>query len=1054
LSHSNSFTIYNASAGSGKTFALVKAYLKKAITHSHNDYYKHLLAITFTNKAVAEMKTRIINTLVGFSAETVPAGAREILKLLVEETGLSEEKIRLRSKAILKHLLHHYAHFSVETIDHFNHRLIRTFARDLHLPPHFEVSLDVGQLISQAVDQLIEKAGEEKEITDILLEFALQKTDDDKSWDIALDLKKAADLLANENDAKYLNGLKDKSLSDFLSLRKKLQTQSKAIAEEVLKIGRETMALFEQHQLTEDHFSGKHLHRFFTNISKGLVPVNFKAAYLNTIDEKPMYAASKVKGAMAELMDGLAPQISLFVQKIKDTSFQYHLIQNILKNLVPLATVNLVNQELQKIKEEENVLPINEFNALIYEQVKDQPAPFIYERLGDHYRDFFIDEFQDTSQLQWNNLIPLIDNAISQSYEGQELGSLLLVGDAKQSIYRWRGGLPEQFINLYEGANPFLGLEEKTIKNLDTNYRSQRQIIEFNNSFFSFVSNYFGNETHQNLYAIGNQQKSTAKDGGYVKVEFLSSDQEAVQEKTVAEDLYVIKVLETVREVLALGYKKKDICVLTRKKKEGVQISEYLLENEVPVISEETLLLKNAPAIQCLIQALQLSVTPENEEVKIEFLTFLFDHLSISGTGQDRHGFFQSLIHEPLEALTEALKNHSIDFDFANMHHLSLYESLEYCIEHLQLDKQADSFLTSFMDLVFTFSQRSESSKHSFLSHWESEMDRASISENKSTDAVKVMTIHKSKGLEFPIVIFPYANVKIHDELYPMAWYPWNEDGFDDLLINFKKEIADYGAIGAQLSANRIHQLELDNLNLLYVVLTRAVAQLYVFADAVKPKDPPTAYNGFFRAFLQSENRWDESMAAYSFGEATPKISESEKEETLSLEVPYIVSSPETHNIKVVTAAVDRGEMENAQAINIGNLLHDTMALIKFSEDMEAVLSDLKDQLVDEPLIYSEIKNRVVRIVAHPGLNHLFQASEKIFNERDIITPDRILRPDRVNVHQNNTATVVDYKTGIEKESYEFQINSYAMALQDMGYNVKEKLLVYCNHDGILINKT
>ena len=176
--------------------------------------------------------------------------------------------------------------------------------------------------------------------------------------------------------------------------------------------------------------------------------------------------------------------------------------------------------------------------------------------------------------------------------------------------------------------------------------------------------------------------------------------------------------------------------------------------------------------------------------------------------------------------------------------------------------------------------------------------------------------------------------------------------------------------------------------------------------------------------------------------------------DTLSLEVPYIVSSPETHNIKVVTSEVDRGEMDNIQAMNIGNLLHDTMALIKVSDDVDPVLSDLKLQLVDEPSLFSEIKNMISLIVEHSGLHHLFQASERIYNERDIITPDCILRPDRVNVHPNNTVTIVDYKTGVEKESYEFQINSYTAALQDMGYTVKEKLLVYCHHDAILINKT
>ncbi|MBL4663513.1 MAG: UvrD-helicase domain-containing protein [Flavobacteriaceae bacterium] len=1052
MSHSNSFTIYNASAGSGKTFALVKAYLKKVITHSHNGYYKHLLAITFTNKAVAEMKIRIIKTLVGFSAEMIPSSDQEMLRLMVKETGLTEEKIRHRAKGILKHLLHHYAHFSVETIDHFNHRLIRTFARDLHLPLHFEVSLDMAQLISQAVDQLIDKAGEEKEITDILLEFALQKTDNDKSWDIAIDLKKAAMMLANENDAKHLNGLKGKSLSDFLLLRKKLIEASSNLETLIKTEANEVITHLEANDIPHNVFSRETLPNHFLKLMEGNnnVYINKLQEYLKT-GGNALYKKNTPPDISTSI-DSITPYLLEMYLQIKSRVSQVQLIQNILKNLIPLATVNLVNQELQKIKEEENILPINEFNALIYEQIKDQPAPFIYERLGERYRDFFIDEFQDTSQLQWNNLIPLIDNAISQSYEGEEPGSLLIVGDAKQAIYRWRGGKPEQFIDLYDGANPFYVLEDKTVENLDTNYRSHREIIQFNNAFFSFVSRYFGNETHQNLYTVGNQQKQNSKVGGYVHIEFVSTEKNSTLDKKIIEDPFSIKVLHAVKECLGLGYNKNDICVLTRKKKEGIQISEFLLENKIPVISEETLLLKNAAVIQCLIQVLQLSITPQNEEVKIQFLTFLHDHLSLSDKGLSQHEFFQNHIHESLEVLSETLKTYSIDFSFIAMQHLSLFESLEYSIEHLELDKKADSFLTSFMDLVFSFSQRSMAGKNSFLAHWESEMDRASISENKSTDAVKVMTIHKSKGLEFPVVIFPYAHLDIYREEKPTAWYPWNENGFDELLINFNKSVADYGEIGVKMFAQRRDQLELDNLNLLYVVLTRAVTQLYVFAKQEKPKDSPTTYSGFFTAFLQDQNRWEDSITSYTFGTPTTKDPDIKKDTTHSLEVPYIVSSPSSHNIKVVTSEVNHGEKENATAI--GNLLHDTMALIETSENIDVVLSDLKIQLANEPSLFSEIKNMVTRIVAHPGLNHLFQPSEKIYNERDIITPECILRPDRINLHQNNTVTIVDYKTGVEKEVYQFQINSYAMALQDMGFTVKEKLLVYCNHDAILINKT
>jgi ATP-dependent exoDNAse (exonuclease V) beta subunit len=1044
LSHSNTFVIYNASAGSGKTFALVKAYLKKILLQPQPDYYKHLLAITFTNKAVAEMKTRIIQTLVGFSSEKVPATARLMLNLIVEETPLNEVEVKMHSGNILKHLLHHYAQFSVETIDHFNHRLIRTFAKDLNLDTGFEVSLDVKQLISQAVDQLIDKAGDDDEITKILLEFALQKTDDDKSWDIAIDLRKAADLFTNENDAKHLEPLMEKSLEDFTTLRKKLKGATATLKKEIVQKANKVVDLFHEHQLDRTHFSGGYLFDFFHKITAGEFRLNYNTAWQNNMEEKPLYP-SRVVGDKARIIDNL---VSVFVeafQKIKLDVNHYALLQNILKNLVPLATVSLVNQELQLIKKEENILPINEFNALIHSKIKDQPAPFIYERLGDRYRNFFIDEFQDTSALQWNNLIPLIDNAISQEYDSTASGSLLLVGDAKQSIYRWRGGLPEQFIGLCENENPF-SASKKTYKTLDINYRSAREIIEFNNSFFSFISNYFGYQGHQDLYEIGNKQKAAAKESGYVKIEFIDAEN-----KELLQGHYSQKTLETVTEVLALGYRKNDICVLTRKRKEGIVISEYLLENEIPVISEETLLLKNSSIVRCLVDILHLSMSPQNEEVKIQFLDFLHQHLSIS---EEKHTFFKSLIHQPLETLSQKLTEYLIDFKFEELQHLSLYESCEYSIEALGLNSKTDAFLTSFMDLIFNFSQRTEFGKNAFLSYWEIEKEKMSISESKGVDAIQVMTIHKAKGLEFPVVIFPYADLDIYKEIEATAWYPWHEDDFNELLISYSKNIADYSEAGSQMVEKRRNTLELDNLNLFYVAMTRAEEQLYIFANNEKPKDEPTTYNGFLKAFLESGGYWKEDTTIYSFG-AVNKVSAEKVQNVIKyLEIPYVVSSPERHNISVVTSEIELVNKEALRSINIGNLLHDAMSVIKTSEDVEGVVVDLKFQLKDEPETFLDIKNRIVNIVQHPELNPLFQPSEKVLNERDIITHERILRPDRINIHKENSVTIIDYKTGSPKEQYEYQINSYAMALQDMGYRIKEKLLVYSNNDEIVIIKT
>jgi ATP-dependent exoDNAse (exonuclease V) beta subunit len=388
------------------------------------------------------------------------------------------------------------------------------------------------------------------------------------------------------------------------------------------------------------------------------------------------------------------------------------------------------------------------------------------------------------------------------------------------------------------------------------------------------------------------------------------------------------------------------------------------------------------------------------------------------------------------------------------LQHLSLYESCEYSIEALGLNTKPDSFLTSFMDLIFDFSRRPESGKNEFLSYWETEKEKASISESKGVDAIKVMTIHKAKGLEFPVVIFPYADLDIYKEIDATAWYPWHEDDFNELLISYSKNIADYSEVGSQMVEKRRNTLELDNLNLFYVVMTRAEEQLYIFAKNEKSKDEPTTYNDFLKAFLESGGYWNEETTIYTFGTLSNIASEKIQNKAQYLEIPYVVSPPESHNIRLVTSEIEQDNIDALQSITIGNLLHDAMALIKTSEDVEGVVNDLKSKLKDAPKTFLDIRNRIVDIVKHPELSPLFQSSEKVLNERDIITPERILRPDRINIHPDRSVTIIDYKTGSPKEQYEYQINSYAMVLQDMGYRVKEKLLVYSNHDKIVINKT
>ncbi len=1046
LKEQPSFLIYDAAAGSGKTFTLVKEYLKKVLTSSQNDYYKHLLAITFTNKAVAEMKQRIVDSLVTFGLETSPAQPPPMMELIAQEIGLSLSEIQARSEGILKSLLHNYAAFSVETIDSFNHRLIRTFARDLKLATNFEVSLDVAELLAEAVDLLLSRAGENEAVTQALLDFALEKADDDRSWDISRDIARAAQLLYDENDAGHASVLKEKGLDDFLEFKKHLLRKKKKLEKEIKDIATQTLQAIEERGLEFSDFSGGYLPKHFQNLSIGRFDINFGAKWQESMGEKPLYPG-RVSSETAAVIDGLVPRLIDDFQETKTMVSQVLLMENILRNLNPLSVINLVNKELETIKLEKNLLPISEFNALINKEIKNQPAPFIYERLGEKYRHFFIDEFQDTSRLQWENLIPLIDNALSQQINTKN-GSLLLVGDAKQSIYRWRGGLPEQFIGLCNETNPFPA-QEKYKEALPKNFRSCREIVNFNNRFFSFIAPYFASTIHTELYKTGNQQECNSKDGGYIKIEFIEKQKKAEKDETYAQMVY-----ETIEQLKGKGYQEADICILTRFTADGISLGAYLMERGVAVMSSQTLLLQASPVVQLLVMALRLCVYPEDAEARIHLLNLLHDHLQLE---EEKDTYFTKFLHTSEEIFCQRLGDYGLDFNLSRMRSVSTYEALEYCIEKFHIAEGADAYLFGFMDLVYEFGQQPRADKLSFLDHWETKRESASIPAGEGTNAVQLMTIHKAKGLEFPVVLFPYADISLRDGKRDKLWYPLEDNGlgFAEAQISYKAEIENYGPTGQALYQEHRSELELDSINLLYVSLTRAVEKLYIFSEMpTQPKDGvPSTYNHLFMEFLKKEGKWDTGQMVYEFGEDSERI-DRPKEIPPQTSPTYLSSHPQEHGLKLVSAEPAAWSEETAAAITAGNLLHDTMAQIHSAGDVASVLGELQARGIVPESEFSLLQQTVQKITTHPQLAALFSENCTIYNERSILGSDhRVLRPDRINISPEGAAIILDYKTGSAKEWHEAQITEYADALAQMGLTVSEKMLIYCNEGQIVINK-
>lgn len=1040
------FLIYNASAGSGKTFTLVKVYLKILFTSSHQNTFKNILALTFTNKAVAEMKERVVEMLIAFSDPDILARPTPMFGILTKELHLEPITLHERSKEILNTIAHNYAAFDISTIDKFNHRLLRTFAHDLKLPLNFEVELDTKTILSKAVDQLIDKAGTERELTKLLVDFAIEKADDDKSWDVAFDFNQIAQLLINENDLPFIESLKDKTLDDFKALKTQLIQNINSLELSIVEKSQRVLDLIEGHGLEHSDFSRGSLPNHFLKLRDKTFDLKFNNNWQLEIEEATLYP-KRVSTATAATIDSIQPELVSVFKDTKEQVFQIKFLKNVLKNITPLSVLNAIYNSLQDIKIDEDLVLISEFNSLISTEIKSQPAPFIYERIGEKYRHYFIDEFQDTSQKQWENLIPLIDNAISSQNLKGDTGSAMLVGDAKQAIYRWRGGKAEQFIDLYtDSARPFH--IEQEVENLPVNYRSLQTIIDFNNQFFKHLSSFaFSNPSHSEIYAASQQEPSLQGDG-FIELSFLEFESED------KDTTYGQNVLEAIQRAKQHEFEWRDICIIVRKSKEGIAVAEYLSIEGVPIISSESLLLKNSPEVGFLTSIIALASQPHNEMLKIEVLSYLAEHLTL----HDQHMFFKDLVHlEPFE-MFDALGQYDVYFNFNQFLQLPFYEAVESAVRQFKLNKTSNAYIQFFLDEILDYSQKYNASFSNFISHWNTKKEKLSITSPQGNNAVQIMTIHKSKGLEFPVVIFPYANQDIYFDMSPKMWFPVNPEafsGFSNVFINVNKDLEDLGEIGQTMYADYKAQLELDSMNLLYVVLTRAVEQLYVISELDVDKgqnEKPNMYSGLFISYLKSLGMWNDTQKRYTFGNPERVLSARPLEKS-TVQERFISVAKENHDLRIVTSAGYLWDTEQEAAIEKGNLIHFILSKIKTENDINVVFDELEStgDLNDRQSL--ELKAIIKRIVHHEQLKAYFIPDLTVYNEQDILTSTQtIVRPDRIVVNHKREATIIDYKTGAEHPTHKDQLLRYQTILEEMKFTVLKKILVYIN-EGIEVKE-
>lgn len=1042
------FVTYNSSAGSGKTFTLVKEYLKITLETDDPLQYRKILAITFTNKAAAEMKERILNALVQLSSTDAVDGTVKHLKeaLLQPRThgglGIAPNQLRERSKKVLKSILHNYNDFGVSTIDKFTHKIIRTFAHDLQLPLNFNIELDEEEVLRSSIDMLITEVGNNEKLTKLLIDYAIQKSDDEKSWSVERDLLDFSKKLLKDEGELYLEKIRQLSISDFEHIKQQLYQQTKTFEKEVQLMGQKGIDFIQSLAIDPKSFSGGYFYKYWEDLKtfKKLVANNTVTKIVN--GEKEWYA-QKVAEDQKNLIDTNKQQLLELFKASTDyiSKFESNYIVNkkLINNLYNLAVLNEIEKTLVDFKQENSILNISDFNKRIAKIVSTEPVPFIYERLGEKYQHYLIDEFQDTSIIQWHNLLPLVDNSLANGKFN------MVVGDAKQAIYRFRGGEVEQIINfpkIYKHSNNSLLLErEQTLErnykeeSLQTNYRSKVEIVDFNNRLFQSVSDNLP-EQYQKIYANLKQTYQQSNTGGGVAIKFIEAN---TNSEYIAENLNYI--VDYIQQSLEDGYRYSDIAVLTRGRGKGNEVAAHLLNNRIPVISAESLLLISSKEVQFLVDLLRFLSQPADKSFQVSVLGYLTQKYN-----DDLYEVVSSIQNE--NWLLGYMSRKKIQLSFRQIANYSLYELVEHLMVVFELNRDVNVYVQFFLDKIHEYAAKKDNSILNFIEWWDVKSDKFSIVIPEGVNAVQVMTIHKSKGLEFPIVIYPFADssVEINDDFF------WSKDTgvekLDAAIIPMSKDLMKTKF--ATKYEQEIEKSLLDLVNLLYVAVTRPKDRLYIVSKISNDKTGrKRSINGSIPDFLydyceQSENT--ESSNCFKFGafQQYNQINEVGDENESFNRINY---NNWRNKIQISYQAPKVWNTENPETIGeYGTLVHHILSKIETFDQVKDTLNSflLKGIITENEL--EEIAPALDRLFTFPEIKQLFENFDELKNERSILLPDgTTYQPDRVVV-KNNTTYLIDYKTGEKETSHEKQINNYRNQLIKMGYsNVKAQLLYVKN---------
>ena len=1013
------FDIINASAGSGKTFALTKRILTKILKSKDENYFKRILALTFTNRAADEMKSRILKNLKDFSESQIKDSPTEMFEQVKKELALSSDKIIILAKERLNLLLHNYSFFQIETLDSFNHHIIRSFYKELNLDPDFRVVIEAEEILDQSVSRIFENIENDKEISSLIKDFSIKKISEGKSWDVEFDLKEFAQSVLKENEIVDVEQIEKSSLKEFNVLKNRIELRVNELSSELnsllIKIEKNI-----SNQGMEIDFSRNSFPKFITSVQNSSFKWSSMTSISNLFEKNTLINKSCLKKNPDKLNVFVANLFELFLE-LKERLVKIKVLDSFLYSLTPSILLKIIKSNSEDIQKENNELLLSKFNKLIYKEIGNQHTPYLYEKLGVKFNDYLIDEFQDTSNLQWKNLIPLISHAIESFQENENQGSLFLVGDPKQSVYRWRGADPKIFASLLlNEKTPFS--VQKSITNLPVNFRSRNEIINFNNSLFKHASGLLKSNYYKKIFLQGSDQKHNNFSNGHVSITFINKDFKKEQQL----ESVLKETLSQIENCLSRGFEQSEIAVLVRDNKQSSQISEWLIENNISVLSQDSLSIDNSEKVELLINLIKLKDDNNNQEAR----AVIIGNFANLVKPKDLFVFYKENLNNELKRF---LKNLNI-FSLYKAFEISFLESVDFFIKELQMDSSnTDPYILFLREVIFEQVSQNKNNEKEFLVFWKQNRTKIKIPSGSSKNAVQVLTIHKAKGLEFPVVIYPFVDSVTHRNSGKRNWLPVFEENFSKkILIPFNENFKEYSDSFQKEYDSISSNEELDNLNLLYVALTRAVDELHLISEYPRLKSI-NSHNQIIRSFLENYAEWREDRNKFTWGKPLTKDIVKKNDpasDAKGFETKYFQPVPDTKFI-------------NDKMI-FGNVFHEFMSHIEFENDY----INEKNELNLSKLIDKNTKNRVIKIsksvIEHHDLKEYFSINNSVYCEQEIFTEsNKIIKPDRLVFFDSNRVAVIDYKTGEKNKKDLKQILKYKKTLENMGKKVEASILVY-----------